>query len=35
VHGWATVILAMRDGKRIAATIDNYLGETSVGLRAR
>jgi glutamate synthase (NADPH) small chain len=26
VRGTATVILAMGDGKRIAATIDDYLG---------
>jgi glutamate synthase (NADPH/NADH) small chain len=35
VRGSATVILAMGDGKRIAATIDSYLHETSVELRAR
>jgi glutamate synthase (NADPH/NADH) small chain len=35
VRGSATVILAMGDGKRIAATIDNYLHEQSVELRAR
>jgi len=35
VRGSATVILAMGDGKRIAATIDDYLHETSVELRAR
>jgi glutamate synthase (NADPH/NADH) small chain len=35
VRGSATVILAMGDGKRIAATIDNYLHENSVELRAR
>ena len=35
VRGSATVILAMGDGKRIAATIDNYLHETSVELSAR
>jgi glutamate synthase (NADPH/NADH) small chain len=35
VRGSATVILAMGDGKRIAATIDAYLRETSVELRAR
>jgi len=35
VRGSATVILAMGDGKRIAATIDNYLRATSVEFRAR
>jgi glutamate synthase (NADPH/NADH) small chain len=35
VRGSATVILAMADGKRIAHTIDRYLHEASVGLRAR
>jgi glutamate synthase (NADPH/NADH) small chain len=35
VRGSATVILAMGDGKRIAGTIDNYLHEKSVELRAR
>jgi glutamate synthase (NADPH/NADH) small chain len=35
VRGSATVILAMGDGKRIAATIDNYLHETNVELHAR
>ena len=35
VRGSATVILAMGDGKRIAATIDNYLHEQNVELRAR
>ena len=35
VRGSATVILAMGDGKRIAATIDNYLHEKRVELCAR
>ncbi len=35
VRGSATVILAMGDGKRIAATIDNYLHETAVQVRLR
>ncbi len=35
VRGSATVILAMGDGKRIAATIDEYLGGTRVTLSAR
>ena len=30
VRGSATVILAMADGKRIAATIDDYVRATSV-----
>ncbi len=34
VRGSATVILAMGDGKRIAATIDDYLHETRVEVRA-
>ena len=33
VRGSATVILAMGDGKRIAATIDAYLHDTPVALR--
>jgi NADPH-dependent glutamate synthase beta subunit-like oxidoreductase len=32
VRGSATVILAMGDGKRIAATIDAYLHETPVAV---
>jgi glutamate synthase (NADPH/NADH) small chain len=35
VRGSATVILAMGDGKRIAATIDRYLHETSVDMPRR
>ena len=35
VRGSATVILAMSDGKNIAASIDNYLHATSVELSAR
>jgi glutamate synthase (NADPH/NADH) small chain len=35
VRGSATVILAMGDGKRIAATIDNYLRESAVAVRHR
>jgi glutamate synthase (NADPH/NADH) small chain len=35
VRGSATVILAMGDGKRIAGTIDNYLHDKRVELRAR
>jgi glutamate synthase (NADPH/NADH) small chain len=35
VRGSATVILAMGDGKRIAATIDNYLRETAVEVHHR
>ena len=35
VRGSATVILAMGDGKRIAATIDDYLRETNVELKPR
>jgi glutamate synthase (NADPH/NADH) small chain len=34
-RGAATVILAMGDGKRIAATIDNYLRETAVEVHHR
>jgi glutamate synthase (NADPH/NADH) small chain len=35
VRGSATVILAMADGKRIAATIDEYIRETPVQLTPR